>query len=83
MEGKKLSRPVSLDEGYTLVEELKCFNWFFSPCIKTIELWQTEALVFVIATYVTWIFLYVWINYIAWWMDVDVYIYILHLKEEF
>lgn len=47
-----------------------------------IELWQTEALVFVIVTYVTWIF-YVWINYIAWWMDVDVYIYILHLKEEF
>lgn len=49
-----------------------------------IELWQTEALVFVIVTYVTWIFfLCVWINYIAWWMDVDVYIYILHLKEEF
>lgn len=59
------------------------FKLIFSPCIKTIELWQTEALVFVIVTNVTWIFSRVSINYIAWWMDVYIYMYILHLKEEF
>lgn len=59
------------------------FKLIFSPCIKTIELWQTEVLVFVIVTNVTWIFSRVSINYKAWWMDVYIYMYILHLKEEF
>lgn len=59
------------------------FKLIFPPCIKMIELWQTEALVFVIVTNVTWIFSCASINYKAWWMDVYIYMYILHLKEEF